>query len=128
MNKVLTNAVMSSLVAAGLVGGTLLPSKPASADDHLKRNVGIGAATGVVTGIITGHPLGGAINGAAAGAAVSGANRAFGSHPGHRDLPRDAAVGAAAGLATGVVTGPHRPHKNVIDGAAAGAVVNLLKH
>jgi hypothetical protein len=127
MNRTLKRTVFSSLLVTGLAGTALLPMKPAAADDHLVRNVGIGAATGAVSGIIFHHsPLGGAVNGAAAGAAVTGANHAFGTHPGHRDLPRDAAVGGAAGVVTGVVTGPHRPLKNTIDGAAAGAVINLL--
>ncbi len=112
MNNILKRTFVTGLVTTGLVGGALLPMKPAAADKHMVRDLGIGAATGAVTGVITGHsPLAGAANGAAAGAAVSGANSAFGTHPGHRDLPRDAAVGTAAGLGAGLLTGRHRPLK-----------------
>jgi len=127
MNKSLKRAFVTGFISTGLVGETLLPMKPAAADKHMVRDLGIGAATGAVTGVVTGHsPLAGAANGAAAGAAVSGANSAFGTHPGHRDLPRAAAVVAAAGLGAGFITGRHRPLKNAINGAAAGAAIKLI--
>lgn len=125
-----TTPFLSGLFAASFIGATLLAAKPASADQNLLRDIGIGAATGVVTGTITNDDsaLGNAANGAAAGAAVNVTRDAWGNNPGQQNLPRDAGVGAAASTVTGVITNRDNPVSNAVNGAAAGTVIHLLDH
>jgi hypothetical protein len=104
--------------------------KPASASDRLLRDIGIGAAADAASGAIfgSGSGIGNAANGAAVGAAVHATHKTFGSHRKHRDLARDAGVGAATGVLAGTITNHHHPLNNAINGAAAGATINLLEH
>jgi len=86
-------------MAASLAGVTLVPAKPAAADDQVLRDVGIGAVTNVVTGAIRGHGsvLGNAAKGGVTGAAVNGANGLRNHHNRrHRNLGQDVGVGARA--------------------------------
>ncbi len=129
LNRIRNKVVLPSLLTASFIGVNTLAIQPAKADEHLLRDVGIGAAAGVLTGVITHRsPVASAINGAAAGAAVSGANDVFGSHPGHRDIARDAVAGAAGSSAIGQLTGRRHALNNAIEGAAAGAAINLINH
>ena len=123
----LKRAFVPGVIATSLVGATLLPVKPAAADQNFLRDIGIGAATGVVSGVVTGHPaLPNAINGAAAGAAVN-QSRDLLTRKGQRpDLLKDAAVGAAAGTLSGHVVNRRHTLGNAANGAAVGAVINVL--
>jgi hypothetical protein len=127
MNQTLKRAFMPGVMAAGLVSATLLPVKPASADQNVWRDIGIGAATGVVSSVVTKHKVvPNIINGAAAGAAVN-QSRDLTTRKGQRpDLLRDAAVGAAAGTVTGQATNRRHTVRNAANGAAVGAVINVL--
>ncbi len=124
MNRTQKRLLLPSLVATSLLSATLFSVKPASANDHLLRDIGVGAGASVVTGTISGHHsvINNAINGAAAGAAVHGTSRALHS----RNLARDAGVGAATSTVTGEITGSHHPLHNALSGAAAGAAIALL--
>jgi hypothetical protein len=129
MNQVLKRTFIPNLLAASLVGASFIPAQPASADD-LGRDTAVGAGVGVVSGAIRGRGsvLNNAVRGAASGAAVHGANR-LRKNPNKRNLGQDIGVGAAAGAATGAVTGRGRDTLgNAIDGAAAGAVINILNN
>lgn len=127
MNRTLKRVFMPGLMVSGLVSATLLPMKPASADQNVWRDIGIGAATGVVSSVVTKHKVvPNIINGAAAGAAVNQSRdltTAKGKRP---DLLRDAAFGAAAGAAAGGITGRRHTVRNAANGAAVGAVINVL--
>lgn len=127
MTNTLRRALAPGLLATSLVSATLLPMKPAAADQNVWRDIGIGAATGVVSGVITGGKAGtNAINGAVSGAAVN-QSRDLLTKKGHRpDLLKDAAVGAGAGALSGVVTNRRHVGRSTINGAAVGAVINVL--
>lgn len=130
MNQILKRTFLPSLLAASLAGVTLVPAKPASADDQVIRDVGIGAAAGVVSGAIRGRGsvLNNAVKGGAAGAAVNGVNGTRRNHNYRkRNLGQDLGVGAAAGAATGAVTrGGKDTLGDAVDGAAAGAAIHIL--
>ncbi|MBD2414240.1 hypothetical protein FACHB389_23270 [Nostoc calcicola FACHB-389] len=128
MNTILKRTLLPSLMAASLAGVTLVPAKPAAADDQVLRDIGIGAATNVVTGAIRGNGsfLGNAVKGGATGAAVNGANGLRGDRR-HRNAGQDVGVGAGASALTGVITGDRKDTLgNAIDGAAVGGAIHLL--
>lgn len=127
MNLNLKRALIPGVLATSLVGGTFLSAKPASADQNFLRDIGIGAATGVVSGVVTGHSvLPNAVNGAAAGAAVN-QSRDLLTRKGERpSLLKDAGVGAATGAVAGQVVNRHHTIRNTANGAAVGAVINVL--
>ncbi|WP_026100542.1 hypothetical protein [Fortiea contorta] len=129
MNLSLKRTFLPSLMAASLAGVTLVPAKPAVADDLL-RDVGIGAAAGVVSGAVRGRGsvINNAVRGGAAGAAVNAVNGTR-SRPNRqkRSLGQDVAVGAAASAAAGALTGRGGDTLgNAVDGAVAGAAINIL--
>ncbi|MEH2276604.1 MAG: hypothetical protein V7K40_17885 [Nostoc sp.] len=131
MNNILKRTLLPSLMAASLAGVTLVPAKPAAADDQVLRDVGIGAVTNVVTGAVRGHGsvLGNAAKGGVTGAAVNGANglRSHRHNNRNRNLGQDVGVGAGASALTGAVTGDGRHTVgNAIDGAAVGGAIHLL--
>lgn len=128
MKLTFKRAIMPSVMASGLVGATLLPMQPASADQNVWRDIGIGAAAGAASSAITGHKFGRSVlNGAAAGAAVNQSRDLTtpkGKRPG---VVQDAAVGAAASTVTGRVTaGGKHTRRDAINGAATGALINIL--
>ncbi|MEH2358134.1 hypothetical protein [Nostoc sp.] len=128
MNNILKRTLLPSLMAASLAGVTLVPAKPAAADDQVLRDAGIGAVTNVVTGAIRGNGsvLGNAVKGGVTGAAVNGAN-GLRNHPRHRNLGQDVGVGVGASALTGVITGDSRDTLgNAVDGAAVGGVIHVL--
>lgn len=127
MNQTLKRALAPGLMATSLVGATLLPMKPASADQNIWRDIGIGAATGVVSSVITHHKVvPNIVNGAAAGAAVN-QSRDLLTRKGQRpDFLKDVAVGAGTGAAVGAVTNRRHAVRNTANGAAVGAVINVL--
>jgi hypothetical protein len=131
MNLFLKRTFLPGLMATSLFSATLLPAKPAAADDKILRDVGIGAAAGAVTGAITrdGSVLTNAVNGAAAGAAVNGANGLRGRSKKarrNRNVVQDIGVGAGAGVISGAVTNRRHTGSNAITGAAAGTAIHLL--
>ncbi|MBN4006577.1 hypothetical protein [Nostoc sp. LPT] len=130
MNNILKRTLLPSLMAASLAGVTLVPAKPAAADDQVLRDVGIGAVTNVVTGAVRGNGsvLGNAVKGGATGAAVNGANGLRNTrNRSHRNAAQDVGVGAGASALTGVITGDKRDTLgNAVDGAAVGAAIHLL--
>ncbi len=127
MNLTLKRALMSGVMATSLISATLLPVKPASADQNFWRDVGIGAGVGIGSSIITGHKVvPNVINGAAAGAAVN-QSRDLTTPKGKRpDALRDAAVGAGASTLTGQVTGRRHNIRHAANGAAVRTVINIL--
>ncbi len=128
MNLTLKRAFMPGVVATSLVGATLLPVKPASADQNVWRDIGIGAATGVVSSVVTKHNVvHNVVNGAAAGAAVNQSRDLLTQKGKRPNVLGDAAVGAAASTVTGQVTGGRRHTlRNAANGAAVGTVINIL--
>jgi len=128
MNRILKRALLPGLMAASFAGITLVPAKPAAADDQVLRDAAIGAGTCVVTGAVRGRGtvLRNAAKCGAAGAAVNGAN-GLRRNPKKRSLGQDAAVGAGASAATRAVLGGREDTAgDLLDGAAAGAVINIL--
>ncbi|MCW5317264.1 hypothetical protein GTQ43_26705 [Nostoc sp. KVJ3] len=130
MNRTSLGVFLSSLMAVSLVSVSLVPAQKASADEHILRDVGIGAGAGVVSGAVRrrGSLLNNAIKGAAAGAAVNGVNSTRSRyHRKHRNLGQDVGVGAAASTVTGAVTrGGKDTLGDAVDGAVAGAAIHLL--
>ena len=130
MNRTISGALISSLMAVSLVSASLVPAGQVSADDHILRDVGIGAGAGVLSGTVRrrGSLLNNAIKGAAAGAAVNGVNGTRSRyHRKHRNFGQDVGVGAAASTVTGAVTrGRKDTLGDAVDGAAAGAAIHLL--
>ena len=128
MNKFLKRALLPSLLATGIFSATLIPAKPAAADNKLLEDVGIGAAAGAVTGIITNNDsvLTNAVNGAAAGATVNAGNS--GRNKRNRNLIQDIGLGAAGGTVAGEVTNRRGTVSNTINGAAAGAAIHILRN
>ena len=127
MTITLRRALTPGLLATSLVGATLLPMKPAAADQNVWRDAGIGAATGVVSSVITGHKIvPNIVNGAAAGAVVNQSRDLLTSKGQRPDLLKDAAVGAGTSAAVGTVTNRHHAGRNAVNGAAVGAVINIL--
>ncbi|BAY47002.1 hypothetical protein SAMD00079811_46180 [Scytonema sp. HK-05] len=131
MNKILKRAFMPSLLAASLAGVSLFPAQPASADDKILEDVGIGAGVGAVSGVIRGrNVIRGAIKGAGAGAAVNGANGLRGTRRErqNRNIIQDVGVGAAAGAVTdGIINGGGDTLGSAAEGAATGAVINTIR-
>ncbi len=128
MNTILKRTLLPSLMAASLAGVTLVPAKPAAADDQVLRDIGIGAATNVVTGAVRGNGdfLGNAVKGGATGAAVNGAN-GLRRDRSNRNAAQDVGVGAGASALTGVITGDRKDTLgNAIDGAAVGGAIHLF--
>lgn len=127
MNLTLKRVLMPGMLATSFAGAALLPMKPAAADQNVWRDIGIGAATGAVSSAITRHkPIPNIINGAAAGAAVNQA-RDLHTPKGQRpDFIKDVLVGAGTGAAVGAVTNRHHAVRNTANGAAVGAVINVL--
>jgi hypothetical protein len=128
MNTILKRTLLPGLMAASLAGVTLVPAKPAAADDQVLRDIGIGAVTNVVTGAVRGNGsvLGNAVKGGATGAAVNGAN-GLRSNRRNRNVGQDVGVGAGASALTGVITGDKRDTLgNAVDGAAVGGAIHLL--
>jgi hypothetical protein len=130
MNRVFKLSILPCLMASSVVGTTLLPYRPAAADDHILKDVGIGAAAGVVSGAILHHGniLTNGVNGAASGAAVNAANGGRRSSHKNRSLVQDLGVGAAGSTVSGAIIHRGNPVKDGIGGAAAGAAVNILDH
>lgn len=130
MRQLWKRTLMPALVTTGFVAVNGLAVKPAFAEGHWLRDIGIGTGVGAAAGVVTNDDstLSNAANGAAAGAAVHVVHKEFGSHPRHQDLARDAGVGAAAGTVAGILTNRHNPVSNAVNGAAAGAAINLLTH
>lgn len=130
MNKILKRALLPSLMAASLAGVTLVPAKPAAADDQVLRDAGIGAVTNVVTGAVRGrrNVLRNAVRGGVTGAAVNGANGLRNTrNRRHRNAAQDVGVGAGASALTGVITGDSKDTLgNAVDGAAVGGAIHLL--
>ena len=127
MTLTLKRALTPGLLATSLIGATLLPMKPAAADQNVWRDIGIGAATGAVGSVITGHKvIPNAINGAAAGAAVNQSRDLLTPKGKRPNLLGDVGVGAAAGTVSGTVTRRHHALGNAVNGAAVGAVINIL--
>ncbi|MEH2062771.1 MAG: hypothetical protein V7K50_10880 [Nostoc sp.] len=131
MNNILKRTLLPSLMAASLAGVTLVPAKPAAADDQILRDVGIGAVTNVVTGAVRGNGSGvltNAVRGGVTGAAVNGANGLRNHHNRrHRNLGQDIGVGAGASALTGIITGHRRDTLgNAVDGAAVGGAIHVL--
>ncbi|MEH1842567.1 MAG: hypothetical protein V7L20_28505 [Nostoc sp.] len=130
MNNILKRTLLPSLMAASLAGVTLVPAKPAAADDQVLRDVGIGAVTNVVTGAVRGHGniLNNAVRGGVTGAAVNGANGLRNTrNRRHRNLGQDVGVGAGASAVTGIITGHSRDTLgNAVDGAAVGGAIHIL--
>ncbi len=127
MNLMLKRVLMPGVLATSFAGATLLPMKPASADQNIWRDIGIGAATGVASSIITHHKVvPNIINGAAAGAAVNQSRDLLTPKGKRPDFLKDAAVGAGASAAVGAVTNRHHAVRNAANGAAVGAVINIL--
>ncbi|MEH2322563.1 MAG: hypothetical protein V7K32_02970 [Nostoc sp.] len=130
MNNILRRTLLPSLMAASLAGVTLVPAKPAAADDQVLRDAGIGAVTNVVTGAVMGHGnvVKNAVRGGVTGAAVNGANglrKRRNRH--HRNLGQDVGVGAGASTLTGIITGDRkRTLSNAVDGAAVGGAIHVL--
>ncbi|GAB1538211.1 hypothetical protein NUACC21_08690 [Scytonema sp. NUACC21] len=130
MNRILKRTLLPNLMAASLVGVSLVPSQPALADKNVARDAAIGAGVGVVSGAIRGRGsvINNAIKGGAAGAAVNGAN-GLRRNSKNRNLGQDIGVGAAAGTATGAILRPGKDTLgDAIDGAAAGAVINIYNN
>jgi hypothetical protein len=127
MTLTFKRAVTPGVLAASLVSATLLPIKPAAADQNVWRDIGIGAGVGAASSMITKHKVvPNIINGAAAGAAVN-QSRDLTTKKGQRpDFLRDAAVGAGTGAAVGTVTNRRHAVRNTANGAAVGAVINIL--
>jgi hypothetical protein len=127
MTLTLKRVLLPGVVATSLVSATFLPMKPASADQNVWRDAGIGAAVGGVSSAITGHkPIPNIINGAVSGVAVNQARDLHtpkGKRPG---IVQDAAVGAAAGAATSAVINRRHIIRGTANGAATGAVINIL--
>ncbi len=131
MNLFLKRTFLPGLMATSLFTATLLPAKPAAADEKILRDVGIGAAAGAVTGAITGRGsvFTHTINGAAAGAAVNGANGIRSTSKRgrkNRNVVQDIGVGTGAGVVSGAVTNRRHTGNNAITGAAAGTAIYLL--
>ncbi|MCC5606125.1 hypothetical protein LC612_04785 [Nostoc sp. CHAB 5834] len=130
MNNILKRTLLPSLMAASLAGVTLVPAKPAAADDQVLRDAGIGAVTNVVTGAVRGkgNVLNNAVRGGVTGAAVNGANGLRNTrNRRNRSVVQDVGVGAGASAVTGVVTGNGKDTLgNAVDGAAVGAAIHLL--
>jgi hypothetical protein len=131
MNNILKRTLLPSLMAASLAGVTLVPAKPAAADDQVLRDAGIGAVTNVVTGAVRGRGsvLDNAVKGGVTGAAVNGANglRNTRNNRRNRNVVQDVGVGAGASAVTGVITGDGKDTLgNAVDGAAVGAAIHLL--
>lgn len=127
MTLTLKRALMPGVVATSLVSATLLPMKPASADQNIWRDIGIGAATGVASSVIMHHKVvPNIINGAAAGAAVNQSRDLLTKKGQRPDLLKDAAVGAGTSAAVGAVTNRRHAIRNTANGAAVGAVINIL--
>jgi hypothetical protein len=127
MTITLRRALTPGLLATSLVGATLLPMKPAAADQNVWRDIGLGAATGAVSSVITGHKVvPNIVNGAAAGAAVNQSRDLLTKKGQRPDLLKDAAVGAGTGAAVGSVTNRRHAVRNTANGAAVGAVINIL--
>ncbi|NJM70274.1 MAG: hypothetical protein HC862_08600 [Scytonema sp. RU_4_4] len=131
MNKILKRTLMPSLLAASLAGVSLVPAQPASADDKVLQDIGIGAGVGAVSGVIRGrNVIKGAIKGGASGAAVNGANGLRGTRRARakRNIIQDAGVGAAAGALTdGLINGGRDTLGSAAEGAATGAVINTIR-
>ena len=126
MNKNLIYKVIPGFIATNLLAGVFIPVQPAAANDLL-QDIGIGAATSVITGEIldNGSGLGNAVKGAATGAAVNAThNRNNNSVSG---TVQDAAVGAATNVVTGAILDNGSVGENAATGAAAGALINILK-
>ncbi|BBD66803.1 hypothetical protein NIES4072_59210 [Nostoc commune NIES-4072] len=130
MNNILKRTLLPSLMAASLAGVTLVPAKPAAADDQVLRDAGIGAVTNVVTGAVRGkgNVLNNAVRGGVTGAAVNGANGLRNTrNRRHRSVVQDVGVGAGTSAVTGAITGNSRDTLgNAVDGAAVGGVIHLL--
>ncbi|MFW9258523.1 hypothetical protein [Nostoc sp. CALU 546] len=130
MNNILKRTLLPSLMAASLAGVTLVPAKPAAADDQVLRDAGIGAVTNVVTGAVRGNGsvLNNAVKGGVTGAAVNGANGLRNTrNRRNRNVVQDVGVGAGASAVTGVITGDGKDTLgNAVDGAAVGAAIHLL--
>ena len=126
MNKQLTSRFLPGIITTSLLAGFFLPVKPAQADGLL-QDIGVGAATNVVTGEIfnNGSTVGNAVKGAATGAAVNATHDRNNNSVG--GTVQDAAVGAAANVVTGVIIDDGSVGENAVSGAAAGAVINILK-
>ncbi|MEH1829823.1 hypothetical protein FD723_13855 [Nostoc sp. C052] len=131
MKQTWKGVFISSLMAVSLASVSLVPAQKASADEHILRDIGIGAGAGVLSGTVVrrrGSLLNNAIKGAAAGAAVNGVNGTRSRyHRKHRNLGQDVGVGAAASTVTGAVTrGGKDTLGDAVDGAVAGAAIHLL--
>ena len=130
MNNILKRTLLPSLMAASLAGVTLVPAKPAAADDQVLRDAGIGAVTNVVTGAVRGkgNVLNNAVRGSVTGAAVNGANGLRSNrNRQNRNIGQDVGVGAGASAVTGVINGNGKDTLgNAVDGAAVGAAIHLL--
>ncbi len=126
MNKQLTNRLLPGIITSTLLAGIFLPARPAVAGSLL-RDIGIGAATNVVTGEIfnNGSTVGNAVKGVATGAAVNATHDRNNNSVG--GTVKDAAVGAAANVVTGVIIDDGSVGENAVSGAAAGALINILK-
>ena len=126
MNKQFTSRLLPGIITSTLLAGVFLPAKPAQADGLL-QDIGVGAATNVVTGEIfnNGSTVGNAVKGAATGAAVNATHDRNNNSVG--GTVKDAAVGAAANVVTGVIIDDGSVGENAASGAAAGALINILK-
>ncbi|MCP6761558.1 MAG: hypothetical protein NHB32_23100 [Fischerella sp. CENA71] len=132
MNKIFKRAFLPGLLATSLVGASFVPAKPASADEYILQDLGIGAGAGVVTGAVRGRGsvVNNAVKGAAAGAAVNavhGTRRQYQNRQ-KRNVVQDVGVGAAAGAVTGTILRGNTKHVvgDAVDGAITGGAINVL--
>lgn len=126
MNNTLKRIVLSSVVAINLVGVSLVANKPATADNDILKDIGVGAGVGAVGGVITGDDvLEDAVKGAAAGATVHEVNRRRANNCQSRKLERDVIAGAGGSTVAGLLTNRRRDIVgDAAKGAAAAAVIN----
>lgn len=125
MNRILKRAFLPSFMAASLTAISLVPLQPAAANDRILGDAALGAGTCVVTGSARrrGTVLRNAAKCAAAGAAVNLVGRKK-----KRNLGRDAAVGAASSAGVRAILGGREDVAgDLLDGAAAGAAINILR-
>jgi hypothetical protein len=115
------------IAIATLVGASaLVVAQPAQAGS-LGEDLAVGAGVGVLTGVIFGNGVGldNAANGAAAGAAVHVADEELRRNE-DRSIIQDVGIGAGTSTAVGTVTNDDPLLENAAQGAAVGAVINVL--
>lgn len=131
MNKIFKRMLIPNLMVASLMGVSLVPAQPASADEYILQDTAIGAGAGIISGAIRGrgNVVRNAAKGAAAGAAVNAVHgtRRQPQNRRNRNLGQDLATGAAAGAASGaILNGGKDVFGSAVDGAAAAGAIHVL--